>query len=101
MKVKDVMHSGVEWVDPETPVAEIARKMRDEDIGCVPVGDKDRLVGMVTDRDIVCRGLAGSGDCADLTAGDVMSKPIIYARCDEDIEDALRLMERNKSAGCR
>jgi CBS domain-containing protein len=96
MKVKDVMHFGAEWVDPETPITEIARMMRDDDIGCVPVGENDRLVGMVTDRDIVCRGLAAGGDCADLTAGDVMSKPIIYARCEEDIEDAMRLMERNK-----
>ncbi len=59
MKVKDVMHRGVAWVEPQTPIAEIARKMRDEDIGAVPVGENDRLVGMVTDRDIVIRGLAG------------------------------------------
>jgi CBS domain-containing protein len=96
MKVKDVMHRGVAWVGPETSVKELARRMRDEDIGSIPIGQNDRLVGMVTDRDIVCRGLAGSGDCTDLTAGDVMSKPIVYCRADEDVEDALRIMERNK-----
>jgi CBS domain-containing protein len=70
--------------------------MRDSDIGSVPIGENDRLVGMVTDRDIVCRGLAGDMDCSTLTARDVMSKPIIYARADENVEDALRIMERNQ-----
>jgi len=96
MKVKDVMHRGVAWVQPDMPIAEIARRMRDEDIGAVPVGENDRLVGMVTDRDIVIRGLAGNADCSKLTAGAVMSKPIVYARSDEDIEDALHIMEKNR-----
>jgi CBS domain-containing protein len=96
MKVKDVMHRGVQWVEPGTPVTEIARKMRDEDIGAVPVGENDRLVGMVTDRDIVCRGLAGEKICTELAARDVMTKPIIYARADEDVEDALHIMEKNQ-----
>jgi CBS domain-containing protein len=51
---------------------------------------------MVTDRDIVCRGLASGKDCARLTARDVMSKPIVYARTDEAIEDALHIMETNQ-----
>ena len=96
MKVKDIMHTGVAWVGPETSVFEIAQKMRDEDIGAVPIGENDRLVGMVTDRDIVCRGLAGTKDCRQLIARDVMSKPIVYARIDEDIEDALHLMGKNR-----
>ena len=55
MKVKDAMHKGAEWVTPETTVAELARKMKDLDIGALPVGENDRLIGMVTDRDITCR----------------------------------------------
>jgi CBS domain-containing protein len=96
MKVKDVMHRGVEWVEPQTPIAEIARKMRDEDIGAVPVGENDRLVGMVTDRDIVTRGLAKVRNYMDLVASDVMTKPIVYARADEDVEDALHIMAKNQ-----
>ena len=96
MKVKDVMHSGVTWVDPSTPISEIAKMMRDGDIGSVPIGENDRLVGMVTDRDIICRGLAEGGDCAKLTARDVMSKPILYCRADEDLEDALHIMTKNQ-----
>jgi CBS domain-containing protein len=95
MKVKDVMHRGAEWVEPHTPITEIARIMRDDDIGAVPVGADDRLVGMVTDRDIVVRGLTANRDCREVTAEDVMSKPIIYARTDEDVEDALHIMEKN------
>src|SRR5205814_4335807 len=74
MKVKDVMHSGATWVDPGTPVSELAKMMRDQDIGSIPIGENDKLVGMVTDRDLVCRGLANGGDCETLTARDVMSK---------------------------
>jgi CBS domain-containing protein len=96
MKIKEVMHTGVTWVDPSTPIAELAKMMRDQDIGSIPIGENDRLVGMVTDRDIVCRGLANGGDCDTLTARDVMSKPIVYCRTDENVEDALHIMEKNK-----
>jgi CBS domain-containing protein len=58
MKVKEAMHRGVDWMRPDTPVREIARLMSDHDIGAIPIGENDRLVGMVTDRDIVCKGVA-------------------------------------------
>jgi CBS domain-containing protein len=64
MKVKDVMHKGVDWVSPNTPVTELAKLMREHDIGCIPIGEDDRLIGMVTDRDIVCKGLASHGEAA-------------------------------------
>ncbi len=96
MKVKDVMHKGVVWVSPDTSLSKIARKMRDEDIGAVPIGENDRLVGMVTDRDICCRGLGDSHDVSKLTARDVMSKPILYCKADQSVEDAVRLMEKKK-----
>src|SRR5262245_33173787 len=96
MKVKDVMHRGVTWVEPGTSIKDVARMMRDDDIGSVPVGENDRLVGIVTDRDIICRGIADGADIATLTAGDVMSKPIIYCRAEDDLEQAVRIMEKNK-----
>lgn len=96
MKVKDAMHGGVTWVDPGTPVSEIAKKMRDEDIGAIPVGENDRLIGMVTDRDIACRAVADGRDWSTLTARNVMTNKIIYCRSDEELEDAVRLMESNK-----
>ncbi len=96
MKVKDAMHTGAEWVAPETPLSEVAKKMQTLDIGAIPVGENDRLVGMVTDRDITCRAVAAAKDCSKLTARDVMTKGIVYCRDSEDLDDAMRIMEQKK-----
>ncbi len=96
MKVKDAMHKKVVWVEPTTALADISKKMRELDIGAVPVGEKDRLIGMVTDRDIAIRAFSGPADAKTLTARDVMSKGIIYCRDSEEIEDAIRIMEQKK-----
>lgn len=93
MKVKEAMHRDVQWRDPSTPITEIAELMRYEDIGAVPIGEDDRLVGMVTDRDIAIRAVAEDGDLSTTTAGDVMSEGVIYCAEDEDVEDAIHLME--------
>jgi len=95
MKVRDAMHGGVHWIEPGTPVTEIAKLMRDQDVGCLPVGENDRLVGMVTDRDIVCRGIAAGGNCATMAARDVMSSGILYCRDGEELDDAVRIMEQH------
>jgi CBS domain-containing protein len=96
MKVKKAMHKGVIWAAPDASLSELARKMRENDIGAIPVGENDRLIGMVTDRDIVCRGLAGGRDVSTLTARDVMTPGIVYCEDDDDIEDALELMEKKQ-----
>ena len=96
MKVKDAMHEGVIWVAPDIPISKIAIIMRDEDIGAVPVGENDRLIGMVTDRDIAVRGLTNGADPGQITAREVMTGPVTYCMSDEDVEDAVRLMEKNK-----
>ncbi|MDQ2079169.1 CBS domain-containing protein [Xanthobacteraceae bacterium Astr-EGSB] len=96
MKVKEAMHLGVKWVTPYTPVVTIARMMRDQDIGAVPVGDNDRLVGMVTDRDIAMRVVADGVDATHLSAADVMTKGIVYCRDDENVIDAVRVMESQR-----
>ena len=96
MQVKDAMHKGAEWVGPETPVIEVAKKMRDLDVGSLPVGENDRLVGMVTDRDVTCRGVANGRDWTRLTAREMMSNGIIYCKDAEDLEDALRIMEQKQ-----
>jgi len=94
MKVKEVMHKGVEWVGPETPVTELAKLMRKSDIGAIPIGENDKLVGMVTDRDIVCNGLANDGfDASRSTARDVMTPGIHCCREDDDLTKAVQHME--------
>lgn len=96
MKVKEAMHKGVEWVEPGTPISKIAAMMKKHDVGAIPVGDNDRLIGMVTDRDIACRGLANGKDPATLTARDVMTKGIVYCNEGADLADAVRVMEQKK-----
>jgi CBS domain-containing protein len=97
MRVKDVMHRGVDWVSPDTPVTELAKLMRDHDVGAIPIGENDRLVGMVTDRDIVCKGLAhDSFDARQATAREVMTATIHCCREDDDLAKAVRHMEELK-----
>jgi CBS domain-containing protein len=95
MKVKEVMHKGVDWVSPNTPVTELAKLMRAHDIGCIPIGEDDRLIGMVTDRDIVCKGLATNNFNAErATARDVMTEGIHCCREVDDLAKAVHHMEK-------
>ena len=95
MKVKEVMHRGVDWVSPATPVTELAKLMQAHDIGCLPIGENDQLIGMVTDRDIVCKGLASKDfDARRTTARDVMTEGIHCCREDDDLAKAMQHMEK-------
>jgi len=96
MKVKDAMHVGAEWVEATTPVTTIAQRMRDLDVGAIPIGENDRLIGMVTDRDITIRAVATGQSPTSLTGRDVMSNGIVYCRDTEDVEDAVRIMEQKQ-----
>jgi CBS domain-containing protein len=93
MKVKKAMHKGATWVDPTTSVEKLAALMLEHDIGAIPIGENDRLIGMVTDRDIVCRCIAAGGDPKTATARDVMSKGIVFCLDKQELDDAARIME--------
>jgi CBS domain-containing protein len=93
MKVKDAMHAGCEWVSPDTRITEIAKRMARRDVGSIPVGENDKLIGMVTDRDICCKGVANGHDIETLTARDVMTTGIVWCRDSDDLQDAAELME--------
>ncbi len=97
MKVKEAMHKGVDWVGPDTPVTDLAELMCQHDIGAIPIGEDDLLIGMVTDRDLVCKGLAeDSFDARRATARDVMTPGIHCCREDDDLAKAVRHMEELK-----
>jgi CBS domain-containing protein len=97
MKVKEAMHKGVDWVGPNTPVTDLAKLMRKHDIGAIPIGENDQLIGMVTDRDIVCKGLAeDSFDARRVTARNVMTPGIHCCREDDDLAKAVRHMKALK-----
>ena len=89
MNIQDVMTNEVSYVTPDTPILEIARKMRDGDIGATPVVENERLAGMVTDRDIVVRVIAEGGDVRTKTARDAMSPGILYCYADDTVEAVL------------
>lgn len=96
MKVKDAMHKGLNYAEPTTSLCDLAKRMREFDVGAIPINDKNKLIGMVTDRDIVVRALANGKDLSHTTAKDVMSKGVIFCRENEELEDAVRLMEQKK-----
>ena len=79
---------------PGYPVTELAKLMCAHNIGAIPIGENDRLIGMVTDRDIVCKGLAQDrSDVGSTTARDVMTLGIHCCREEDDLVKAVRHME--------
>jgi CBS domain-containing protein len=92
MKIEEVMTTDVNFVGPSTPITEVARQMRDADIGSTPVVENDRLIGMVTDRDIVVRTVADGRDPGAATARDAMSPGILYCFADDTVEAVLENM---------
>jgi CBS domain-containing protein len=94
MKVKDAMHKGVTCLESTAPIGEIARYMRDADIGAIPIKERGgQVVGMVTDRDITCRAVANGGDVTKMTAKDVMTKNVVCCSPEDDLQTAIKLME--------
>jgi CBS domain-containing protein len=97
MKVKDVMTSGVECISPITTLREAAQRMKELDVGPMPVcGEDDRLAGMITDRDITVRAVAAGLDLSTAKVRDVMTPNVIYCFEDQDIGDAAHMMEQNQ-----
>jgi CBS domain-containing protein len=96
MFVREAMTPKVEWATPETPIKDLAVKMRDLNIGCLPVEEGDQVIGMITDRDITCRVVAEGFDPATTMARDIMSKDVAYVFEDQDLDEAAHLMEDRK-----
>lgn len=96
MEIAKVMHAPAEWVEANTPVAEVARRMKVGDIGALPVGRNDRLIGMVTDRDLALRVLGEGRDPATTTAEQVMTPGIVWCLTTQTVEDAMHMMEQKK-----
>ena len=96
MKVREIMTTNVECVSPDTPVTELANKMKTLDVGFIAICDNDRLAGTVTDRDIVIRGIAGGKNISTLKAKDVMTKEIFWCFEDEDVKEVARKMSEKE-----
>lgn len=87
--VADVMTRGVRTMKPGDSVVDAARCMDELNVGVIPVCDGERLVGMVTDRDIVVRGVAQDGEVKRMKLADVMSSHVRCAREEDDVDEVL------------
>lgn len=96
MRISEIMTRDPELIDPNSSIRDAARRMKDEDIGALPIGENDRLIGMVTDRDIAIRAVAEDRDPTSTRVRDVMSEKIYYCFEDDDIESAARCMAENR-----
>jgi CBS domain-containing protein len=96
MKLKEIMTRDVEVIHPDDSLQTAAQKMRERDIGCLPVCVGDRLIGAVTDRDIIVRVIAEGKDPMTMMGRNVATSPVIYCFEDQDIDEATRIMQENQ-----
>ena len=94
--IREAMTSNPRGIEASTPVAEAAQLMKSEDVGSVPVLEGERLVGMLTDRDIVVRVLAEGRDPQSTNVGDVASRELVTVDPQQDLDEALRLMAQHQ-----
>jgi CBS domain-containing protein len=96
MQIQEIMSRQVELVGPNTTIRDAARKMRADNLGALPVGENDRLIGMVTDRDIVMRAVAEGRSAGNTTVREVMSEHVYWCFDDADISDAAKMMAEHQ-----
>jgi CBS domain-containing protein len=93
MKMHEIMTAHARCVSPDNTLVEAAGLMRELDVGALPVCENDRLVGILTDRDIVLRGTADGRDPNSTSVREVMSNGVVSVRADQEVEEAVRVME--------
>lgn len=98
MKVKDLMTKRPAYTTPDDNLSKVAKLMAENNVGMIPVVDnKDNMsiVGVVTDRDIAVRCVAAGRNPQEMRASDVMSKPVVTVREEDNVEDVARMMQKN------
>ena len=93
MQIKEIMTCDVETIDSDISLIEAAHLMKQMDIGALPVWKEQRLIGMITDRDIAIRGVAEGMDPSTTCVKDIMTPQVYYCFEDDDIHDAASMME--------
>ncbi|MDQ0317800.1 CBS domain-containing protein [Amorphus orientalis] len=94
MRISEIMSRDTVIADPNETIEAVARRMADQDIGYLPVGEQDRLVGSITDRDIVTRGLANGRD-GSCTVDEIMTRDVKYCFDEDDVEQIAGNMANN------
>ena len=92
MQVKEIMTKSLQFVPADSSVIEAAQKMKQFDVGVLPVGDQDKVLGMVTDRDITIQAVASGRSLQDLRVQDVMSSDVKTVPWDADVKEASQIM---------
>lgn len=96
MKINELMTRHVETVEPEATLKDAAQLMDDQDVGALPVCDNDRLVGIITDRDIIVRAVSAGVDPNRSRVADSMTSPILYCYEDQGVEEVRQMMQDKK-----
>ncbi len=96
MQVHEVMTRGVECVSPDATLQEAARRMKELDVGSLPICKNGRLAGMITDRDITVRSVGAGHDPRSDRASDVMTPNVVYCYEDQDAAEAAELMREKQ-----
>jgi CBS domain-containing protein len=95
MIVRELMSRRVEWTTPNTTLADAARRMRDSNIGCLPIGEGDIFIGILTEKDFTARATAEGLNPTTTTVNQIMTRSVIYCQEDDSIENVLNTM-RNR-----
>jgi len=95
MSLRNCCTKDVQYVDPKTPITDVAKRMKDNKCGSILVAEDDKLIGMITDRDVVLRCIADSQDPATMTAEQCMSPKVLYCYESDEPEDVLKNMADN------
>jgi CBS domain-containing protein len=96
MQVAEIMTRHAEVVPSNLLLKEAAQKMQELDVGTLPIRDGDRLVGILTDRDITIRAVAQGRDPAQTEVRDVMTPQVVYCFEDQDVSEAAKLMQEKQ-----
>jgi CBS domain-containing protein len=96
MLIKEVMSKDPEYASPSNTLQEVADRMRDLNVGMIPVGDGIKLKGAITDRDIVIRSTAEGQDPTQVRVSDVMTAEVLYAFEDQELDEAVKMMKKEQ-----
>ena len=94
--IRDVMTSNPTTIAPSTPIVDAARKMRDEDVGSLPIVENGELTGTITDRDITVRAVAEGRDAQSTTVGEIASRDLVTIDPQQTLDEAARLMAQHQ-----
>ena len=96
MKLSEIMTRDVVVMQPDDSLQSAAKRMRDRNIGFLPVCDGEELIGVISDRDITIRALADGMDVNIMLGRDLMTVPAIYCFDDQEVSEAAKIMEENQ-----